>query len=191
MKAELNGCPTSWVILVAGKTKKARNRIYWRNQGGEQRAFGDRRDFADVGGKREALVIVGAKTATTDSVIAESLAAEQFARLQLRRRNKIILGIARRANLAEFASHHLVEKQRSGGVTTSWLESVQVHLEMAICYFCHNRQPLPRDRETNTPLLDTMACCRFRGHTLSSTFFTCLLLKSPLGSNSPELSASG
>ena len=117
---------------MAGTSRKARSRIYWRNQGGERRAYGDFRDFSDVGGKRGALVIAGSKTATTDPIIAESLAVAHVAKLQLRRRNKVLLGIERQANLAEFSAHHLVEKQRSGRVTTTWLESVQVQLETAI-----------------------------------------------------------
>ncbi len=31
-------------------------RIYWRDQGGVRRAYADFREYADVGGKREALV---------------------------------------------------------------------------------------------------------------------------------------
>ncbi len=55
------------------QSAKARSRIYWRNQGSERSAYGDFRDFADVGGKREALIPRGAKTATGDPVIAEAL----------------------------------------------------------------------------------------------------------------------
>jgi hypothetical protein len=85
---------------MAKGSKKARSRIYWRNQGSEQRAYADFRDFADVGGKREALVIAGKKTATTDSILAEALVADRLTALQERRRNKTLLGIQRQALLA-------------------------------------------------------------------------------------------
>lgn len=35
--------------------RKQRQRIYWREQGTHRRAYGDFRDFGDVGGGREAL----------------------------------------------------------------------------------------------------------------------------------------
>ena len=43
-----------------------KNRIYWREQGGGRKAYGDFRDFADVGGKREALKPEGSKAPTSD-----------------------------------------------------------------------------------------------------------------------------
>lgn len=133
---------------------KGRSRIYWRNQGAERRAYGDFRDFADVGGKREALVAKGAKTATSDPVVAEALVADRLTQLQERRRNKTLLGIERHAGLAEFAAHHLVQKQRSGRFTAQWLESVQNHLEAAIEFFCNSGRALPRDPKTKAPILD-------------------------------------
>ena len=129
---------------MATTSKKARSRIYWRNQGGERRAYADFRDFADVGGKREALVIVGAKTATTDPIIAEALVVDRLTMLQERRRNKTLLGIQRQALLAEFGAHHLVEKARSGRMTEQWLAAVEMHLEAAIQYFCNKGRSLPR-----------------------------------------------
>ena len=45
-----------------------RYRIYWREQGGSKRAYGD---FRDVGGKREGLIPPGETRATTDPVLAE------------------------------------------------------------------------------------------------------------------------
>src|SRR5690349_7157661 len=38
-----------------------KSRIYWRERGGTRRAYADLRDFADVGGGREALVAEGEK----------------------------------------------------------------------------------------------------------------------------------
>ncbi len=64
---------------------KARSRIYWRERGGERRAYGDFRDYAEVGGGREALIPPGAPTATTDPVIAEVLVGHRLTELQERR----------------------------------------------------------------------------------------------------------
>jgi len=127
------------------KSTKGRSRIYWRNQGGNRRAYADFRDFADVGGKREALICTGTKTAALDPLIAEKLVSERLIELQTRRRNKTVLGLEAQATLAEFAAHHLVEKQRSGRFTVQWLETVQLHLEAAIQFFSNGGRALPRD----------------------------------------------
>jgi integrase len=139
------------------KSTKGRSRIYWREQGGERRAYADFRDFGDVGGRREALVAGGTKTATTDPLVAEKLASERLVELQNRRRNKVILGLEQQATLAAFAAHHLVEKQRSGRFTIQWLEAVQMHLEAAIEFFCNGGRPLPRDCWTRRPILSGVA----------------------------------
>lgn len=47
-------------------------RIYWRDQGGERRAYADFRDYADVGGGREALTPKREKRATTDPDVAQA-----------------------------------------------------------------------------------------------------------------------
>jgi hypothetical protein len=71
---------------MAQQRKRTRGRIYWRERGGERRAYGDFRDFADVGGGREALKAKGAAAATTDMIVAEPLVAQRLADLQERRR---------------------------------------------------------------------------------------------------------
>jgi hypothetical protein len=47
--------------------RKRTSRVYWRDQGGARRAYGDFRDYRDVGGKLEPLVAQGEKRATTAS----------------------------------------------------------------------------------------------------------------------------
>lgn len=139
---------------MSKSSEKARSRIYWRNQGGERRAYADFRDFADVGGRREALIARGAKTATVDPILAEALVVARLGDLQECRRNKTLLGLARKATLAEFSAYHLVQKQRSGRFTTQWLESVQNHLEAAIQYFCNSGRSLPRHDVSGEAVLD-------------------------------------
>ena len=120
---------------MTGRSRKHGNRVYWRNQGSHRRAYGDFRDFSDVGGGREALVPRGAKLATSDPVVAEALSVQRLAALQERRRNKTLLGVERQASLAEFASHHLVQKKKAGRVTDSHLSDTEQRLRLAIEFF--------------------------------------------------------
>lgn len=98
--------------------KRRRSRIYWRELGGAPRAYAD---FRDLGGGREPLVPQGEKLATTDPMVAEKLVADRLQELQARLRDRVLLGVERRAGLREFAAHHLVEKARSGRVTEKHL----------------------------------------------------------------------
>lgn len=61
------------------KSRKAKSRIYWRDQGGERRAYAD---FRDMGGGREALIAPGEFRATTDRLIAEKLMGNRLSDLQ-------------------------------------------------------------------------------------------------------------
>jgi integrase len=115
--------------------RRKRSRIYWRDRGGERRAYADFRDFSDVGGGREALVPKGAKIATADPAVAEAVAGARLQELQERRRNKNILGRERQANLKDFAAHHLLQKSNAGRVTAGWLATAEVHLRAAVEFF--------------------------------------------------------
>ena len=117
-------------------SKKAKSRIYWRNQGTERRAYGD---FRDVGGGREALIAPGEPRATTDRMIAEKLAANRLSELQQDKRDGVLLGVKRKAKLAEFVAHHLVEKARSGRFSDSWLADSERMLTIAVKFFGNAR----------------------------------------------------
>jgi hypothetical protein len=58
--------------------KKGTTRLYVRDQGGSKRFYGDFRDFADVGGRREALIPVGGELATSDEQLAQILLSERL-----------------------------------------------------------------------------------------------------------------
>jgi integrase len=118
---------------VPNKTR--RNRLYWRNQGGVDRAYGDFRDFADVGGKREALVPAGAMRATSDADIAHKLIADRLGELEERRRHRILLDVPRHGGLADFAQYHLVQKAKNKRVTEEWVAQTQYQLEEAVRFF--------------------------------------------------------
>jgi len=110
---------------------RRRSRIYWRKPGAGIRAYGDFRDYQDVGGRREALIPEGESRATTDRIIADKLVADRLRELQERRRNKVLLGVQRDATLYEFAAQHLVKKAQSHEFAERWLESVQLISEQS------------------------------------------------------------
>ena len=58
------------------KKKRIGSHIFWRNG----RAYGDFRDYADVGGGREALAIPGSTWGTTDEVTVKTLFDNRLAR---------------------------------------------------------------------------------------------------------------
>ena len=83
----------------------AKPKIYWRERGGgARRAYADLRDYADVGGGREALVPSGEKLATTDATTAQVLLARRLEQLDAARRGRTLHGETRHATLADFAS---------------------------------------------------------------------------------------
>ncbi len=61
---------------MARKAKKTHvgSHIFWRNG----RAYGDFRDYKDVGGGREALAIPGSTWGTTDEVTAKTLSTTGY-----------------------------------------------------------------------------------------------------------------
>lgn len=117
-------------------TKKAKSRIYWRERGGERRAYAD---FRDVGGGREALIPGGESRATTDNVIAEKLVANRLSEFQSQKRNSVLLGVKRQAKLGEFVAQHLVQKAKSGRFSESWLADSERMLKIAVEFFGTDR----------------------------------------------------
>src|SRR2546426_8001710 len=112
-----------------------RTHIYWRVRGGARRAYADLREYADVGGGREALVARGEKRATTDPATAQVLLARRLEQLDGLRRGRALHRLAAQATLADFARTHLEAKAKSAKVTDTWLELSQLHLERAVEYF--------------------------------------------------------
>ncbi|MFN2388034.1 MAG: tyrosine-type recombinase/integrase [Actinomycetota bacterium] len=117
-----------------------RTRVYWRKRGGVARAYGDFRDYEDVGGRREPLVPKGELVATSDPVIAEKLATDRVSELQERRRNKVYLGVEKPAAFAEFAAYHLQQKAASKKrFTRRFLRDTQHQLQEASAFFGADR----------------------------------------------------
>ena len=108
--------------------KKPRSRIYLRGE----RYYGD---FRDLGGKREALIPEEETRATTDPDVAAHLASARVKELELRKRNRVLLGVEREAGLAEYAASHLDLKAKDEEATRQWLIQAQRHLETAVAFF--------------------------------------------------------
>jgi hypothetical protein len=96
--------------------RRRESRIYWRNQGGERRAYADFRDFRDVGGRREALVPPGESAATPDSREAEFLMARRLEELRALRQGNHVERHEPVA-LAELVRVHLITTKEAQEVT--------------------------------------------------------------------------
>ena len=103
------------------------------------RYWADLRSFSDMGGKREPLVPVGQRVATTDRAVAETLLGDRIRQLEERRRSKAVLGVERQVGLSEYASHHLVKKARSERFTEKWLGETEHQLRRAVEFFGADR----------------------------------------------------
>ena len=119
--------------------RRRESRIYWRNQGGERRAYADFRDFHDVGGRREALVAPGDNAATTDHRQAESLMASRLEELKSLRQGKHVERHEPMA-LAELVRLHLITTKDEGEVTDDWIEATEKFLRRAVEFFGGDRQ---------------------------------------------------
>jgi integrase len=114
---------------------KKRTRLFVRNQGGSKRFYGDFRDFSDVGGRREALIPVGAERATTDEQLAQMLLSERLAELDGFRRRRQRGETLEDAYLKAYAKHHIALKRQAGNATQQWLEAAEIHLRAAGKFF--------------------------------------------------------
>ncbi len=122
--------------------KLTRGRVFWREQGGARRAYGDFRDYADVGGKREALVVPRDRLATSDANLAEVLAAkrlDELNRLRAQRQAGAVHDLPRRTTLLAFAREHLMAKAKAGKATESWVAETEHCLARAIEHFGSER----------------------------------------------------
>jgi integrase len=115
--------------------KRRKSRIYWR--GG--RAWGDFRDYADVGGGREPLVPEGQKLATTEPDTAQGLAVARLTELKATRRRREERGVPDAPRLALFARDHLIAKKKAGKVTDGWLAATEGFLRRAVEFFGSDR----------------------------------------------------
>jgi hypothetical protein len=121
--------------------RKRRSRVYWRLRGGERRAYGDFRDYRDVGGSLEALIASGEKRATTDSDVAQALAAQRLRELDGLRRGRTLHGVVKSTTLAQAAQLHLIAKAESGRYTSEWLGRLEAYLRRVLGILGDDRDP--------------------------------------------------
>ena len=129
---------------MARRKPKEPVRIFTRNQGAVHRFYADFRNFADVGGKREALVAPRQRRATDDPDVAAQVYAARLEELQRKRRilqheGEVALvqveADEARPRLKAYAAQHLRQKARDDEATPRWLQSMQKHLEAAVGWF--------------------------------------------------------
>src|SRR4051812_34791552 len=118
--------------------RRQKSRIYWREQGGQPRAYAD---FRDIGGGREELICPGESRATTDPEIAERLASDRLRELQEERRDRTLYKVRRRETLQSLVAMHLVKKATANTVGVSHLAALQQRLDTAIAFFGEKRNP--------------------------------------------------
>jgi integrase len=111
------------------------SRIWTRTRGGAPRYWVDFRDYAEVGGKQEALCPQGTKFATSDPVVARSLAETRLAQLEKLRTTRPAVGPARPRTLAAYAAHHLKQKAINHEAEPQWMGNAEVHLRLACEFF--------------------------------------------------------
>lgn len=121
--------------------RKRRSRIYWRLRGGQRRAYGDFRDYATVGGGKEALIPDGEELATTDPDVAARLADRRVEQLERLRRERGLFGEVKRSTLEGVSSLHLVAKKESGKFTDTWLDRLQSYLDRSLGILGGQRDP--------------------------------------------------
>lgn len=105
-------------------TRRVEQRTYQKGQ----RWYGDFRDFADVGGRQEALQ-------TDDEGLAGVAAARRLEELQQLRRRKLLYGAAAPTTLAAYARTFLIQRAEQGTVTRVWLGQTQTQLQRAVDFF--------------------------------------------------------
>ena len=119
--------------------RKRKSRIYWRTRSGARRAWFDGRDYADVGGKLEPLILLGEHFATMDTDVATKLAKDRLDELEAARRRRALFGHAHVATLAAQAADYLVARKRAGKVTDPWLSASEGFLKRATEFFGADR----------------------------------------------------
>jgi integrase len=127
--------PTNAPRKRPARALRPKSRIYWRDQGGERRAYAD---FRDLGGKRIPLIPEGDKRATTNPELAEQIAAKRLQEIIAGKRDREA-GKKPATPIGEYASYHLVAKAKSGRYSELWLEDSERMLGVAIEHFGKDR----------------------------------------------------
>lgn len=130
------------------------SRIYDRGLAGAPRYYADFRDFANEGGKLQALIGAGEQRATGDHALAVSLTVARLAALQAVRKVRPA-GVAARRTFSAFADHHLCRMATNDVAEKQWLESAERHLRRAADFF---------GAHIDLAQLDVAKCAAFQDH---------------------------
>lgn len=109
--------------------RRQRDRLYYREGRGW---YGDFRDFADVGGKREAMIAAGRQNPTEDRDEASGLVTQRLEALKDRRERG---AGAENPTLRDYARRHLKLKRASRGCAESTITRDAYALERFLGYF--------------------------------------------------------
>jgi integrase len=108
---------------------------------GPARYWGDFREFARWGGKREPLCAPGETRGTTDRVLAQELFAKRLRELDEARENdKTATPIKKKPGLKEVVTEHIEAKTRLGSIGDMWIQSAGIFLGRAIDHFGAERR---------------------------------------------------
>jgi integrase len=124
------------------KRKQVHARLYWRTRSdGAPRAWGDFREYAAQGGKREPLVAPGQTRATSEPIVAQELFAKRLRELGEARENCTTAeSVRKKPTIAEVVAEHIAARGKDGHVTEGWVEAGGVFLGRAITFFGESRR---------------------------------------------------
>jgi integrase len=120
--------------------RRRQPRLYWRVRGGERRAYGDFRAYADVGGRQERLIAPGERLATSDPAVARVLFGAREEQLRRRRQGRALNGGIESVTLEAYAAEHLIRKAKAGKVTADWISMAELYLTRAVAFFGADRE---------------------------------------------------
>lgn len=124
---------------------RKRDRLYWK----DGRCWADFRDYADVGGRREALVAPGTTFATQDQDLARVLLARRLEALDGKRRGRVIHGESKEGTLAEVARLDMNAKADSGQLTATHLEALEFRIRVVLRFLGGAADPEARQLDPN------------------------------------------
>jgi integrase len=124
------------------KRRSVQARLYPRHRSdGPPRWWGDFREFADVGGKREPLILAGETRATTDEAQAHELFARRLQELQEAQANAAPAPPLRaRPTLGQAVAEYLELRERESTVTPAWVAAARGFLGRAVAFFGADRR---------------------------------------------------
>jgi integrase len=132
---------------MIGRSKaRKRDRLYWR----DGRAWGDFRDYADVGGRREALKAPGTGQASSDEDLARVLIGRRLEALDGKRRGRVLHGERKDGTLASVARLDLIAKADSKQFTETHLAAVDARLRVVLAFLGGAGDPEARQVDPNT-----------------------------------------